>query len=144
MVLLKWRAGHACRLRFMIKSAKKCVTLVELIIVMVIIMIAVLGLFGVFTASLYLVVQAREKTIATDDLEDVLEYIRTLPFVHITRPANGGFSDAGTVNPAIIGGFLLEEEQITIRYPQGVDADPLVITAEVTWRGRYGRGRFQK
>jgi type II secretory pathway pseudopilin PulG len=117
----------------------KAVTLVEVMIVVLVILIAVGAVFGVFTASLALVVEARERTLATDDLEDVLEYIRTLPFAHITEPGNGGFSDGGSVAGSLVGGFLLENEQVTVRYPQGTDIDPLEIEVEVNWEGRYGR-----
>lgn len=118
---------------------RKSVTLVELMIAVVIILIAMVSLVSAFTASFSLAAQAQELSIATDDLEDTLEYIRTLPFSDITDPSDGGFNDGGTVNQTVIGGFLLENEVITVSYPQGVSVDPLAIQLVVTWNGRYGR-----
>lgn len=118
---------------------RKSVTLVELMVAVVIIFIALVSLIGAFTASFSLAEQAKEISIATDDLEDTLEYIRTLPFSDITDPNDGGFNNGDTVNQTIIGGFLLEDEVITVSYPNGVDADPLEIQLVLTWNGRYGR-----
>jgi hypothetical protein len=139
MVPLKWVWMMAKAPKNGKEIMRKAVTLVELMIAVFIILFALVALVGAFTSAFTLVALAQESTIATDDLEDVLEYINTLPYAHITEPANGGFNDGDTVNAAVIGGFLLEDEVITASYPLGTNADPLEIGLTVTWSGRYGR-----
>ena len=120
---------------------KKGFTLAEVMVVAGIIFIALLALFGVYTSALILVVEAREQAIATEDLEDSLEYIKTLPFAYITESANGGFADNTTVSASIVGGFLLDNESLTVTYPQGIGADPIEIQVDASWTGKYGRGK---
>jgi len=121
----------------------KGLTLIEVMVVIVVVMVGVLALWQVYGNSLNLIIQAKEIRIATSDLEDVLEYINTLAFSHITDSSRGGFNHDDNVNSDLIGGFLLENESIVVRYPQGEGADPLEIEVEINWIGRNQRSYSQ-
>lgn len=118
---------------------KKGLTLVELMIAFLILAVAILAIWGVFIYALSNTIQAREMNIATDDLKDVLEKIKGTPFSNIV----GNFPDGGAINATDIGGFLLNNESITVTYPQGTTGDPLEIVLTITWTGKGGRSYSQ-
>jgi hypothetical protein len=127
---------------------QRAVTLIEVMVGSMVMLIAILALIGVFGTSLITRNLAHEITIATDDLKDVLEYIKCVPFPDITNTTAGGFDDGDSVDLTLIGysasdeGFL-EEEDITVSYPNGTAADPLEIEVRVDWRGRDSRNYNQ-
>lgn len=121
------------------KSKKKAVTLMELMIAVMVLLISILALWQVFNLSSALTVQARELNTATDDLKDVLEKIKSVSYDALL----GVFPDGATVAASVVGGFLLDNEVITVRYPTLSDADPnndnpLRVEVEVTWDSKYG------
>ncbi|HDZ76774.1 MAG TPA: hypothetical protein ENH41_01655 [Candidatus Omnitrophica bacterium] len=119
-------------------------SLIEVMVASIVILVAVLALCRVFANFLNLTVQAKEITVATDDLKDTLEYIKCLPFSAITDSLAGGFAHGDSVGSTIIGGFALgSSENIVVTYPQGINADPLEIKVEITWTGRGGRAYSQ-
>jgi hypothetical protein len=97
----------------------------------------IVAIWGILITSLNYIALAREEVIAVDDLKDVMEMLGNVPFVELTDV----FPDGGSVDPDLIGGFLLDNEVIVVRYPQGTDIDPLEIEVELTWTGSTGASR---
>ncbi|MDD5069156.1 MAG: hypothetical protein PHV17_00340 [Candidatus Omnitrophica bacterium] len=117
----------------------KAFTIAELMISTLIILMAVLPLYQIFISALQLTAQSREIGIATNDLKDIFEYIKGLSFQNVTVPSSGGFSNGSMINSSIIGEFLLENETITISFPNGTNVDPLVVSGELTYTGKDQR-----
>lgn len=127
-------------MRLFVKTDMKLtngLTLVELMIVSLILSVTIVALVLVFINALNQIALAREMSIAADDLSDCLEKMKTVSFANLTSQ----FPDSAAIAPALIGGFLLVNEAITVSYPQGVSVDPLEIKVEVTWSGKDGRTR---
>ena len=110
---------------------KKGMTLIELMATALIISLVVISLLTLLISSINYVARARELTIVNDDLKDVLEKIKSTPFFSITE----NFPNNSPVSQNIIGGFLLQNENIIVNYPNGESADPLEITVTATWTG---------
>lgn len=134
----------------MAKVPLRGVTLLELLIVVSVLLIAILGLWGTFITGLNSIIQAQEISIAADDLKDVFEKLKNVPFPQVSRVfdqvaenvENGQDSVAATA----IGGFALSGESITITYPQLTAPtpvanlpDPLEISVMITWNSKVGR-----
>jgi len=118
-------------------SAKRGFTLVEAMVAAVILLIVGLALLQVLILSLNYSQQAREYTVIADDLRDVFEEIRSVSFANlpVLYPHNS------SIPAAVVGGFQLENEAITISYPAGTGADPLEIQVTVTWKSKRGTTR---
>ena len=119
--------------------AGKGLTLVELMIVSLVLAVTIGALLVVFVNALNQIVLSKEISIATDDLRDILETIKSTPFANIVAQYPNGSSIAASV----IGGFLLPNESISINYPRGTNADPLEINVTVTWLSKDKRTRTQ-
>jgi prepilin-type N-terminal cleavage/methylation domain-containing protein len=110
-------------------------TLIEVMAVALILSVAVVGLWTLFSSSLDLTIQAKEINIMTDDAKDVIEKIKNVNFANLTTV----FGNNSAVSPTVVGGFLLTNESIIVRYPDGTDIDPLSIEADVRWTGKDKR-----
>ncbi|MGB2601215.1 MAG: prepilin-type N-terminal cleavage/methylation domain-containing protein [Candidatus Omnitrophota bacterium] len=117
------------------RSSKKGFTLIELMIVSSVYIGIIVAIWGVLLGALNHAAMAREVTVATDDLKDVMERVRSISFPDLTTE----YPHNGTVNAADIGGFILPDETIRVRYPQGTGADPLEVEVEVTWTSKNGQ-----
>ncbi|MGD2279200.1 MAG: hypothetical protein PVH45_03775 [Candidatus Omnitrophota bacterium] len=115
----------------------KGLTIVELMIVSLIMVGMLVGIWGVMINSLNYIGLAREESVATDDLKDVMEKMKCVIFSDLFDV----FPDNQSVDPDLIGGFLLNDENIVVTYPQGTNADPLEIEVEVTWTRKTGGTR---
>jgi len=112
-------------------------SLLEILIASGILVVVIISLMGIFIISLNCMAQAKEINIATEDLKDVLEKIKSTPFAQLTDPTK--FPDGGNVSANVIGGFLLSDENIVVNYPSGTNVDPLEIEAVITWTGKDRR-----
>jgi len=119
----------------MLSKKRKTLTLVELMMASMILIIVVLALAGVYISSLHLTIQAKETNIAVDDVKDVIEKIKNVNFPDIPTV----FPDGVSVPESMVGGYLLDNENIVVRYPNGTDVDPLEIEVEITWDGKDKR-----
>ncbi|MBD3426308.1 MAG: prepilin-type N-terminal cleavage/methylation domain-containing protein [Candidatus Omnitrophica bacterium] len=117
------------------KMSRKGFTLIELMIVSSVYIGIIVAIWGVLLGALNHAAMAREITVATDDLKDVMERIRSVPFPDLTAE----YPHNSTVSASEIGGFILQDESITVRYPQGTGADPLEVSLEATWTSKNGR-----
>lgn len=119
----------------MMNKSYKSMTLIEVMAVALILSVAIVGLWQLFAGSLGLSIQAKEINIMTDDAKDVIEKIRSVNFANLTTT----FGNNTAVGPSVVGGFLLTNESIVIRYPNGTDIDPLHIEVDVSWTGKDKR-----
>lgn len=119
--------------------AGKGLTLVELLIVSLVLVVTIGALLVVFVNALNQIVLAKEISIATDDLRDILEKIKATPFANIVTQ----YPDGSLIAASVIGGFILPNESISISYPRGTNADPLEVNATVTWLSKDKRVRTQ-
>ena len=122
---------------FKMVKKKNAFSLLETVIVAGILVIVAVAVMGIFITSLNCMTQAKEISIATEDLKDVLEKIKSTPFAQLTDPSK--FPDGANVGLNVIGGFLLSDENIVVSYPQGANADPLEIQVAITWTGKDKR-----
>jgi type II secretory pathway pseudopilin PulG len=120
-------------------KSKQGLTFVELMVVAMILAVTITALTIIFINALTQINLAKEISIATDDLADCLEKMRTVSFANLVAQ----FPEATAINPALIGGFALLNETIVVRYPQGTSADPLEVSVTVTWTSKDGRTRSQ-
>ena len=74
-----------------------------------------------------------------DDLQAFAEHINSTSFQNLTATFPSGVINGGLANPygALIGGYALSGEQITVTYPsQTSDWLSIVVTMNWTYRGR--------
>jgi len=78
---------------------------------------------------------------AVNDLEQVMERVHATPFADLRTSFPDGIPNGGPVNAyvAIVNGYTLEGEQITVTYPSQT-ADRLEVLVTVSWVQR-GRAR---
>ncbi|MGB2661922.1 MAG: prepilin-type N-terminal cleavage/methylation domain-containing protein [Candidatus Omnitrophota bacterium] len=118
-------------------SSRRGFTIIELMITSAVLFVAVMGIWGAFFTSLNQIVLAREESIATDDMKDVMEKMRSTPFSYLTTV----FPDGQAIDADLIGGYSLDSEVIRINYPQGTGVEPMEIEVEVTWVRKGGNTR---
>ena len=118
------------------KRAERGFSFIELMAASLVVLVAILAVMQVYISSIKLVMQAREMDIATDDLKDVLEAMKSASFANLLTdfPAS-----PVTVNANVVGGFLLNNEVIRVTYPNGTAVDPLLIQVTVSWTGKDRR-----
>lgn len=75
--------------------------------------------------------QVSEQTlIALNDLQDVMERVRSAPFTQLAATFPNGV--AGGYDP-IVGGYTLPNEQIIVTHVPSTAADPRELVVEVNW-----------
>ncbi len=116
---------------------KKGLTLVEVMFTALILLFVLIASVAVFTISMRSITMAREVSLATDDLKDVLEKIRSVAFSDIITV----FPDGEVLDLDIVGGAALTDEVVVVTYPHGTTADPLWIDATITWTNRHSGTR---
>ncbi len=116
-------------------------TLVELLMALGIFALAGGGIVGAYLFSHQLVESGTERIRATDDLEDIMERIRATPFAALATRFPAGAVDGGGVTDyaALVGGYTLDDQQITVTYPTQA-AGRLEVLVTLTWTSR-GRMR---
>ena len=118
-------------------------TLIEILIASAILAGVFTTVWLVYIRSLSLTEEARNRTIAVNDLQDMMEEIRATNFTAITNNFPNGIQDGGVVNDyeAIVSGtngYLLINEHITITYPGGATNDPLQIVVTLGYEEKGG------
>ncbi|MDD4879671.1 MAG: prepilin-type N-terminal cleavage/methylation domain-containing protein [Candidatus Omnitrophica bacterium] len=117
----------------------KGMTLIEIMVATFVFTVALGALLGAITGTLSIIETAREQTTAVFDLRNMMERIKATAFSNTVSFFPNNVTD-GPVNsyPAMLGGYTLSNEHITISYTN-VNSNPLEITAALTWRDRYNR-----
>lgn len=118
---------------------QKGTTLVELLIASMILVVAFGGLCSSLAATVFIIDTARDETQAITDLRNIMERIRSTPLSNVVSLFPHNVANGPGSNPysAIVGGFQLTAEAITISY-QDPNTDPLEIYAQVQWQDRRG------
>lgn len=131
------------------KKSIKSFTFVELLFTALIMVMVFVSFLQAFNNNIKLIALAREINIATDDLKDTLEAMRSTAFADILTIA----PDDGFVASPVVGGFLLRNESIQAKYyrsdgtdvyvTQGNIPDPLLIELILNWTGKDNRPHAQ-
>jgi len=118
----------------------KGITFIELLIAVLIAGIAIGATLGCLSQSLYLSEIAFNTTIIIADIRDMFEEIWSTPFDSIVANFPDALADGPVTNnyAAIVGGYRLLSEQITVEYVNAV-ADPLEIFVTANWTDSRGR-----
>ena len=114
-------------------------TLVELLLALLVFVIAGLGVLGAYQAAFELMEVGQQTLIAVNDLRDMTEQIKDTAFTAIPANFPGGVANCSTTSPAysnIVGGCSLNQEQITVTYPNGAGTNPLEIVIQISWTNR--------
>ena len=111
-------------------------SLVEVVITLAVFVVAGLGIVGAHFYSNQLSEYATSSMRAVNDLEDIMERIHATPFDNLqaTFPA-GVPNGVGNAYAAIVGGYTLGSEQITVTYPS-VTTGRLEMVVTVNWTER--------
>lgn len=132
-------------------------TIIELMIATAVLVVFATGTYIAILSSMDLSKTARETSIATAELECILEEINNTPFVNLAvsfpgsaaRPAGQSVETPPpcyNVNPALdtsipaYRGRNLEDERVWVEYPNP-GTDPLEIRVCIWWRTHRGTHR---
>ena len=112
-------------------------TLVELILAGLMLVIAGLGILGAILQGQTLLEYASNTMRAVNDVEDLMEHIRTTPFDQVLTRFPAGVQDggAGTSYPSIVGGYTLDGEHIVVTYPNQTTGR-MEILVTLNWMNR--------
>ncbi len=121
------------------KTKNRGSTLIELLIATLIFSVALGALLSSLVAIVNVIDLSRERTIATADLRNMLERIRSAPFSSLLTNFPNGLADGPVSNPYvnITGGYQLIDEHITVNYANP-NVDPLEIQVVETWKNKKG------
>lgn len=127
------------------KKARRAFSFVELLFTSLIMVMVFVSFLQAFNNNIKLITLAREINTATGDLRDVLEAMRSVSFFDILTIA----ADNGYVSSQLVGGFLLDNESIQVKYyrsdgtdinvTEGNIPDPLLIELTASWTGKDSR-----
>ena len=109
--------------------------LVELLIGFGAMVIAAIWLLAAYHSSLQLTEVAQQAAIALDDLKDMMEKIKSTPFAQLTTDFPNGTANGGVPDKygAVVGGYTLQDEQVTVTHQPNTGADPRELVVQVTW-----------
>ncbi len=118
----------------------KGMTLAEIVVVGFVFVIVIGPLLTSISSLLYLMDMAKCQSTAVVDLNSIMERIKATPFnnMMISFPDAVVDGPGGNSYPAIIGEYLLQNEHITVTYPD-INADPLEIQVTANWDDKNGR-----
>lgn len=116
-------------------------TLVELLLALVTLVVGGVWLLGAYQASIHLTEVSRQSSIAMSDLDDLLERIQATPFAQLAADfPDGAVNGVVGAGPdrygAVIGGYGLASEQITVTHTPSAAADPRELVVQVSWTHR--------
>lgn len=123
----------------MVSKSKKGMTLIEILIATLIFTLALGSVLGSLTLVADLIDIARDKTVATSDLRNMMERIRAVPFDSMLAKFPNGLTDGPASNPYqnITGSYVLRNENITVTYANP-NTDPLEINVLARWKDKKG------
>ncbi len=115
----------------------KGMTLVEILVAAFVFTLAAGLLLSGIASLLYLIDISKEQTVAFSDLRSMIERIKAMPFdaIVFSFPNTVVDGPGGQSYQAIVGGYTLNNEHITVSYPNE-NADPLEIRATLTWQDK--------
>ena len=112
-------------------------TLIEILVALLILVVAGGGIVGAHLSSNQMLEYSLHTMKAVDDLEDLVERIRSTPYNLVTARFPSGAADGGgaTDYAGLVGGYTLDNEQITVTYPS-LQPGRMEILVTVTWTSR--------
>jgi len=121
---------------------RKAMTLVEVLMATLVFLIAVPSILQGLIGIMAVADNAKDRNIATTDLQSMLESIKAVPFDDVVTRFPDNIANGPVSNPYsnITGNYTLDNEQITVRYANP-GSDPLEINTTVSWRDKRGGGR---
>ena len=124
----------------MLMRRRKGISLVDILVSIFILAITAAAFLSVLLTALYFIDLSREQTIAVSDLRNMMEAIRATPYSNMLKsfPHNTQDGPSTMRYSALLGGYSLSGEHITVTYPN-TSADPLEVKAALTWMNKYGR-----
>ena len=126
----------------MIKRTDKGITFIEILVATLVFTLALASVLGSMVSIADLIDLARDTTIATTDLKNMMERMRATPFALIIPNFPNGMTDGPGPNryPPLVGGYQLTSEHITVTYANP-NAQPLEIKITLTWLDKKGHSR---
>jgi len=114
-------------------------SLLEIVLALVIFVLATTGITGAYISCQQLSDHATSTLQAVNHLDDIVERIYATPFEDLAADFPAGDADGPAGNPytAIVGGYVLEDEQIVVTYPNvSTGRREIQVTLNWTHRGR--------
>ena len=111
-------------------SHARGMTLVETLISMLIFVLSCVWLTAAYHSVLELNRVSEQTMVALNDLQDMMERVRSSPFTQLAVSFPNGV--AGGYAP-IVGGYTLPNEQIIVTHLPDTVADPRELIVEVNW-----------
>lgn len=117
------------------------VTLVELLVAIMVLVVSAVGLLAAYQSAIHLTEVAQQANVAVNDLRDMMERIENTAFANLQNEfpngAVNGVVGAGTEKyGAVIGGYTLSNEQVTVTHLPNTGADPRELVVQITWTNR--------
>ncbi len=107
---------------------------VEVLLAMALFVIAGIGIVVSYLAMSGFSDYATKSMRAVGDLQGLTEHIQSTPFQNVATVFPAGVADGGVGKPyaSLIGGYILQNEQITVTYPNQT-AERLEMTITLSW-----------
>ncbi len=130
------------------RSSRRALTLVELLLALLVLTVAGVGILGAYQHALHLTEVSEQSGLALNDLKDMMEKIKSTPFTQLTAvfpdgAVNGIVGGGPDQYSAIVGGYSLVQEEITISHEPSPAADPREFIVEIAWTNR-GRTYYRQ
>ncbi|MBI4598158.1 MAG: hypothetical protein HY737_07160 [Candidatus Omnitrophica bacterium] len=118
---------------------RRGMTFIELLVAIVVMIIAGVWLLGAYHASLQLTEVSQQTSVALSDAKDIMERIKSTPFLALSASFPDGVAGGGAPDTygAIIGGYSLSGEQVTVRHQPSAVADPRELIVDVSWTNSH-------
>lgn len=112
-------------------------SLVEILLALALFVIAGIGIIGSYMAMHDFSDYATKSMRAVSDLQALAEHVQSTAFQNVAAvfPANVADGGAGKPYASLIGGYTLQNEKITVTYPNQT-ADRLEMTITLSWAHR--------
>ena len=124
------------RLRTSRLNSDQGLTMVELVIAIFVFSVAGMGVYSSYLSSSQLIQDSTNHMRAVEDLGDIMEQIQATSFDDLLATFPAGIADGGASDyEALIGGYTLEDEQITVTYPAQTTGRVEVLVT-LTWVSR--------
>ena len=123
-------------------KSKAGTTLIEILFATLVFTLALSGLMSSVLAIVDLIDTAKDTTVATSNLNNMMEKIRATPFSNVVSNFPNALVDGPAGNPysAIVGGYTLINEHIVTNYANP-NVNPLEINIRVNWQSKKGHPR---
>jgi len=110
----------------------------EVLVAVLVMVVAGLGLLGAYESAFQLRETSERSSLAIEHLKGMMEQIKATPFNQLTTnfpsgAVNGIIGAGAEKYGAIIGGYSLTNEQITVTHQPSTNADPRELVVQVSW-----------